>query len=420
VPVLTVHRSAEEIGGNCIEVAYGDQRILLDVGSPLDSQGFSDDPCPIPSTLDTTRPVSAVLISHPHQDHYGLLPGLPREWPVWCGAPTEALMRLTSSIGGGTIPQGVHTFVSGVPFDVGPFRITPQVTDHSAFDSHMLLVEVGGKRILYSGDFRRTGRSHPSSSGSIENPPADVDVLLLEGTTLGRSGTFPSEADLEERFVEEARNTKGRVFVTWSAQNIDRTVTLYLASQRAGRSLILDIYALDVLEQLSEFDPTLPRLDADGIWGVVTGGIKRLYESPDRMNRAAFFERCCKSGRAFSASKLQPSRHDNMIMLRPSLLRDYKRKGLVLSEEDTWVFSMWSGYLAKPEFEAVKEEFSNAGARITRIHTSGHASGDELVAFAARVAPKQLVPIHGFHWDEHADRFSNVVRLSNGQPLAIE
>lgn len=420
VPVLTVHRSAEEIGGNCIEIAFGGHRILLDAGSPLDSQGITDSPCPIPLTLDTTRPIDGVLISHPHQDHYGLLPGLPHDWPVWCGAPTEALMRLTSSIMGDTIPQAVHTYRSHIPFAIGPFVLTPLLTNHSAFDSHMLLIEVGSKRLLYSGDFRCSGRRAGPFAGPTENPPSDVDVLLLEGTTLGRAGTYPGESDLEDDFVDFFRTTRGRVFVTWSAQNIDRTISLYQASQRANRSLILDIYALDVLERLSSFDPTLPSLGTPGIWGVVTSGIKRLYEDPDRMDNALFFEHCCRSGRAFSANKLQSNQHANVTMLRPTLLRNYLRKGLSITKDDAWVFSMWSGYLEKPEFEVVEQQFTSAGAKVIQIHTSGHASAGEIKAFAANVAPRSLVPIHGFHWDEHTERFRNVERLRNGEALRIE
>ena len=86
---------------------------------------------------------------------------------------------------------------------------------------------------------------------------------------------------------------------------------------------------------------------------------------------------------------------------------------------DTWVFSMWSGYLETPEYEDVRRLFESAGAAFAKIHTSGHASRDDLEAFARRIAPRHLVPIHSFTWDEHVDRFSNVRRLRDGERFTI-
>jgi ribonuclease J len=60
-----------------------------------------------------------------------------------------------------------------------------------------------------------------------------------------------------------------------------------------------------------------------------------------------------------------------------------------------------------------------AGATLVAIHTSGHASPDDLEVFAARMAPRYLVPIHSFTWDDHVERFSNVRRLRDGEPFVI-
>ena len=416
-PVLVVHRSADEIGGNCIEITFEGHRILLDAGSPLDAP--STDANPVPVSLDTTRPVDAVIVSHPHQDHYGLLRGLPESWPVWCGAPTESLMRLTAALTGDSVPQIVHSYISFSPFAVGPFRIRPLLTDHSAFDAHMILVEVGGKSVLYSGDFRRTGRKYALVDRMLKSPPRDVDVLLLEGTTLGRSGGFPTEVDLEARFISLFRDIPGRVFVTWSAQNIDRTVTIYRACKQAGRTLVLDLYAVDVLERLGEHYDSLPRLGWPRLRAVVTAGVKRLYENPKRMNKPAFIERCCQSGHAFSAAKIESGPRSNVIMLRPSLLRDYESKGLTLTKDDAWVFSMWSGYLDQPEFRSVQSRFDEVGARFENVHTSGHASQMDLKQFAASIGARHLIPIHSFDWDQHVDDFANVKRLRDGEPFEI-
>lgn len=415
--VLTVHRSTNQIGGNCIELAFDGHRLLLDAGHPLDADEPGAAPL-VPATLDTGRPVDALVISHPHQDHYGLLRELPPEWPVWCGQGAAILMNTTAAVGRGRIAQSLNPYRSGQRFEVGPFAITPFLTDHSAFDAHMLLVECAGRRILYSGDFRRTGRKAKLVDRMMAAPPPDIDVLLMEGTTLGRTEPFPTESDLEMQFVELFQRTRGRVFVTWSAQNIDRTVTLYRACKRTGRPMVLDLYTLDVMERLGALHDSLPRLGWPGVVGVVTSSIARMYEDPARMSDPGFVERCAKSGRAIGAARLADM-PDAVVMLRASLLRDYRRKGLALTGDDAWVFSMWSGYLKEPEYVGVRQHFEAAGAPVLQIHTSGHASAGDLDVFARRIAPRHLVPIHGAVWDAHLDRFENVMRLGDGEAWQI-
>jgi ribonuclease J len=222
---LTVHRATHQIGGNCVEISTGDRhRIILDVGRPLDAP--QDARGLLPKSLDIASPIDGVLISHPHQDHYGVLEDVPANWPIYSGEPTARLIKLTSAIFGKQLPHIFIPWKSGVSFQVGPFAVTPLLTDHSAFDAHMLLIEICGKRILYSGDFRTHGRKSVLPQRLMKSPPGNLDVLLMEGTNLGSDKSCVTERDLESEFVELFRGTPGRVFVAWSAQNVDRTVTL--------------------------------------------------------------------------------------------------------------------------------------------------------------------------------------------------
>jgi ribonuclease J len=106
-------------------------------------------------------------------------------------------------------------------------------------------------------------------------------------------------------------------------------------------------------------------------------------------------------------------------MLRPSLFRDFANKGMSVERDDAWVFSMWSGYLETADYPTIRRSFESAGATFSQIHTSGHASRDDLEEFARRIAPRHLVPIHSLTWDEHVHRFSNVRRLHDGEPFVI-
>jgi len=357
-------------------------------------------------------------------DHYGLLRALPDDIPVWSGAPTERLIRMTLAITGRRVSQTFRHYESFEPFQVGPFTITPFLTDHSAFDAHMFLVEVGGKRIFYSGDFRRTGRKASLVHRLMDAPPPDIDVILLEGTALGRADGYPTEQDLEARFVDLFQRTEGRVFVTWSAQNVDRIVTLYRACKAAGRTLIIDLYSAGVLNKVGIFGDGLLARNLRRLKIVVTAGNAWLFENPERLNDPEFFRRCKKSGKAFSAGKLEGGTHKNVIMIRPGRLhRDYQAQKIIPTSEDAWSLSMWNGYLTRPDypdFRELEKWFKDAGTHIEHIHTSGHASKAELLNFANQLGPRHLVPIHSFDWDKHVGSFSNVKRLKDGEKFEIQ
>jgi ribonuclease J len=289
---LTVHRATQTIGGNCIEIASGDgRRVILDVGRPLDAP--QDATGLLPATLDLTRPAE-VLVSHPHQDHYGLLAECPAAWPVHCGEPTRRLIQLTTGMFDRPLARDYRPWTSGRPFAAGPFKVTPYLTDHSAFDAHMLLIEGEGRRVLYSGDFRRHGRKSALVQRFMASPPPDIDVLLMEGTNLGSDKSSASEGELEAAFETLFREMRGRVFVAWSAQNVDRTVTLYRACLKTGRTLVVDLYTAAVLEALAPFGK-LPQSDWPAMRVVITSAFSRLYR---RRGEAAFVERMAKNGLA--------------------------------------------------------------------------------------------------------------------------
>ncbi len=409
---LTVHRSTHEIGGNCIEISAADgHRVILDVGRPLDAPEDAREL--LPKSLDLTAPVDGVLISHPHMDHYGLLEEAPSNWPVFSGAATQRLIQLSSAMFGKTLTNAFASWKSGAAFQIGPFVVTPFLIDHSAFDAHMLLIEVCGRRIMYSGDFRMHGRKFVLVHRLMAKPPKQLDVLLMEGTNLGSDKPCITEDDLEGEFAELFRSTVGRVFVAWSAQNIDRTVTLYRACLKTGRTLVVDLYTAEVMEALADFGK-LPRPGWKNLKVVVTSAFARMYR---RTGRESFVERMVPYG--ISASKLAETRSKWVVMVRPSLIRDYARKGIVPTAEDAWCWSMWRGYFKNENGAFVYKWFTDAGSRAVHLHTSGHASPADLRAFARAMNPKRLVPIHGVAWDEDTEGFGSIARLNDGEPMAL-
>lgn len=94
-PTVTVQGAARTVTGSCFEVAVGRHRVLVDCGlfqgprtvEALNREPFAFDP----------RKIDAVLLSHAHMDHSGLLPRLAREGfdgPIWCTEPTADLLSV--------------------------------------------------------------------------------------------------------------------------------------------------------------------------------------------------------------------------------------------------------------------------------------------------------------------------------------
>lgn len=128
-----------------------------------------------------------VVISHPHQDHYGLAHRLPEETPFLIGKAAEAILDAAALFfPSGLKLKNVKHLSDRTPIVLGPFTITPFLVDHSAYDSYAVLVEADGKRLFYTGDFRAHGRKASLTDRLIDNPPKNVDILLMEGTCVGR------------------------------------------------------------------------------------------------------------------------------------------------------------------------------------------------------------------------------------------
>jgi len=408
---LTIHRGSQQIGGSCIELESGSgDRLVLDVGRPLDApRGITG---LLAETLDLSRPAT-VIISHPHMDHWGLLNEVPANWPVWTGDKSGQLIRLTSELFNEPVGRHLHTWhARSGAFNIGPFQVTPHLTDHSAFDAYMLSIGCDGKTIFYTGDFRTHGRK----SSLIERTLASVrgvDVLITEGTNLRSDKPVVQEADLELEFVRLSERTPRHLFVDWSAQNIDRTVTLFRAARRSGRDLIVDLYAADVLDTVAvntavphPASPDFPELKV-----VITRRLAALYR---RKGRDRFVSRHAESPRGRSAASLVEGR-PAIIMARRSLVEDFAAKGLVFTERDAFVHSSWSGYLKARNGSVAWDKAQKVGADTCLIHTSGHASADELARFANVLNPKRLVPVHGIQWDDHGLELPPVMRLADGQ-----
>lgn len=406
-----IHRGSNEIGGSCVELRCDRERILLDLGKPLEAGQADSLLLPlIPGLQDgADSRLHAVVISHGHVDHWGLAPLAHTSIPLVMGAATRRILHAAAPfVPNPFTPPETIELADGKQIRIGPFAITPYLVDHSAFDAYALLVEAGGRRLFYSGDIRAHGRKAALFERLLRAPPKDIDVLLMEGSSLGRldeNAEFPTESAIEDLLVQRFGST-GFIAIMASAQNIDRIVSIYRACKRTGRTFLLDIYAMEMLRATENLN--LPAPGWPNLAVYVPEYQRRQIAKSQRFDLLEPY----KAVRIYREHIAQ-IRSRAVMLFRPAMMCDVDETDLWTNARAIW--SQWAGYLEKDAGAKLKAELATRNVELENIHTSGHASIKDLKRLAAAVNPKSLVPIHTFQGDRFPEFFCNVTRHSDGQ-----
>lgn len=407
---LTIHRGTQEIGGSCVELKTGKARILIDFGMPLVEQ--DKDPFD-PKIFE--NPIDAILVSHSHMDHYGLLGRIRKDIPVYMSQGAKELVEITDIFTPNKVGRlNTHIISNKKPFNIGDIKVTPYLVDHSGFDALAFLIEAEGKRLFYSGDFRGHGRKRGLFKAILRNPPKDIDCLLMEGTMLGRNDKSCEDEDEVEAKIRGILENSGNVtFLFASSQNIDRLVSAYRACLRTKKIFVIDIYTAYILDKANEISKGVPRFDWDNI---------RVNFSYNKRQADALVQKVSKkllylyNRKKIKVDEIRKDKRGVLFLSRYNSI--FKRVVGAMGDVKgaRVIYSMWEGYQKGTTF---KEFCDSKGIAIDYVHTSGHAAIDDLKAFSDALKPRVLIPIHTFEAKRYSGLFKNVKLLKDGEPFLI-
>lgn len=365
---LCIHRGTHQIGGIAAEIATETTRILIDMGDELSlDPGFVSAPLHIPGVTDANGRCDAVLFTHYHGDHTGQMLRIRPDIPLYAGALAKDIMRLSSAHSWKKDEvlckriETILTFSAGMPFLIGDIQITPFGIDHSAVDSYLFLIEADGKCILYTGDFRLHGVRGKTMDKILDRRIGKVDAIITEGTTVSRTdGKTVTEWELQARVRNYLQQYK-YVFVLCATTNLDRIFALARAVPR-GKYCICDDYQKMLVETVSKH------------WS----GISSFYEMP----------------KLLSFKHHPPARFAELGGLM--FVRANSKFGAIICQYDPaqsiLLYSMWDGYRTKPgstipDFLALTDTWET-------LHTSGHASPEDLRHVIEKADPQLVIPMH--------------------------
>jgi len=435
---IIIHRGTHEIGGSCVEIKSGQSRIILDIGMPLVEKsgekfkfsryeylngqelvnnGILPNVKGLYKWDKSSDSPDGVFISHAHIDHYGFYNYLNDDIHYYLGEGTKRMIDISAFFLDHEGKINKYTFIkSGQPLKVGSFTVTPFLMDHSAFDAHAFLIEVDGKKILYSGDFREHGRKFKAFQWFMLKVPKDIDALLLEGSILGREESkLDTEKDIEDSIVKIIDKEPSIILGVSSSQNIDRLVSFYKAAMRTKRLFAIDVYTANILENLKDI-------------------AKVPYPSKAYKNIRVFFPKfiCDKLARKyrtdlmtrfrdFKITKEEISQNigNIVMMVRPSMIFDLLRIKNI--EGSIVIYSMWEGYLKEASMYKFHDLVMKKNMKMRVCHTSGHAAISTLKKVVSKIKPKVIIPIHTFHPEQYKGLFkgTKILEVADRQEIEI-
>ncbi len=409
---IKIHKGTNEIGGNCVELSHGDCSLLLDIGLPLDPES-------VPAPVEDMKP-SAILVSHPHQDHYGLMDMLDPDIPIYMGAVSHSLIDAVRLFTGGkALDNEIVHIKPWKEFEIGPFRIYPYLMDHSSSEAFAYLIEGGGKRVFYTGDFRAHGRKGILFDNLLKTPPQNIDVMIMEGTMLGRSNAdFPDEKSVESKIVEIIENQENITFLLCSSQNIDRLVGAFRACIKSDKTMVIDAYTAWVLEKMKQVSRNVPAMDWEQVKVYIPGGQYQALKK-HREFFGSFYQDIFNDNIRIKSEEVHSRAKDLLFIARPSMHKIIDKH--LTSNPVNVIYSMWLGYIEDERYAEqnarVREYRDDPGVNFQYAHTSGHADLEQLKVLARAINARKLIPVHTEFAKDFTCHFENAMVLNDGEWL---
>jgi len=386
---ITIHRGANQIGGCITEIATEKAKVFIDFGCNL--PGSKKEELTADEVKGMAGDADAIFFSHYHGDHVGLHHLIPEHIAQYMGAGAIDVMRCKYEAL--NVHQDYSRQLAAIKRMI-PFKereriaikdsifVTPFFVSHSAFDAYMFLIECEGKRILHTGDFRRHGYLGKGLFSTLEAFIGKVDVLITEGTMLGRSQEqVITEHQIQLNTIQALREHK-YVFALCSSTDIDRLASFHAACKKTGKVFLVDSYQRRVLDVFTEYSGSKsPLFKFDNIFELHGHKSYRTEKITHYLRDKGF---------------LMPVRMNSLWLVEDMMQ--------VFTDEVPWLlYSMWNGYAeeggenANENVIAIRRLFENRildGVK-DGFHTSGHADIATLREVCEAVNPSiGVISIH--------------------------
>ncbi len=406
-----------EVGKNMYCIMHENEIIIIDAGVifPDDMMGVDYIIPDFTFLKRNERKIKALFITHGHEDHIGAIPFLIQNVEIPAiYAPNQAVGLIKSKLEERNIQyKNLYVYNEQTKVKFKHMMVEFFMTTHSIPDSHGICVHTPNGTIVTTGDFK----FDLTPIGPMANlhkmaeiGKKGVTLLLSDSTNALNEGFSTSESKVDEALSDIFRKHHGRIIIATFASNIYRLKHIVDTCKRNNRKIAIFGRSMTTNIEIS-----------------IEGGYiknKGIFITPEEANSMPDHKVCLLC----TGSQGEP-------LAALSRIANGSHKQIKLKSNDTVVFSSSaipgnavsiSRTINKLYLKGVKV-YTNTS--LSDVHTSGHASQEELKLMIRLIKPKYFMPVHGEYrmLKEHADLGvmcdipkENTFVLSNGDVLNIK
>ena len=406
-----------EVGKNMYCIMHENEIIIIDAGVifPDDMMGVDYIIPDFTFLKRNERKIKALFITHGHEDHIGAIPFLLQNVEIPAiYAPNQAVGLIKSKLEERNIQyKNLYVYNEQTKVKFKHMMVEFFMTTHSIPDSHGICIHTPNGTVVTTGDFK----FDLTPIGPMANlhkmaeiGKKGVTLLLSDSTNALNEGFSASESKVDEALSDIFRKHHGRIIIATFASNIYRLKHIVDTCKRNNRKIAIFGRSMNTNIEIS-----------------IEGGYiknKGIFISPEEANSMPDHKVCLLC----TGSQGEP-------LAALSRIANGSHKQIKLKSNDTVVFSSSaipgnavsiSRTINKLYLKGVKV-YTNTS--LSDVHTSGHASQEELKLMIRLIKPKYFMPVHGEYrmLKEHADLGvmcdipkENTFVLSNGDVLNMK
>jgi ribonuclease J len=410
----------EEVGKNMTVFETKDDIFIVDIGLQ-----FRDEETPgidyiLPNTKyleERKEKIRAVFITHGHLDHIGgisfIMPKIGNP-PIYARNLTAILVQKRQLEFPHFPTLDIRIVEKNDRIKIGQTFVEFFAVSHSIPDSMGLSIETPHGAIVHTGDLRVDNiNAVPTEEEELEfsrfknKPPL---LLLADSTNADSPGFSLAERIVMKNIDDIILATKGRLVIGTFASQLERIIKIIQLCEKYGKKVVIEGRSMKVNVEVAKEVGLLnvhkdTLISAEQMESISPSKIVAIVTGSQGEEFAALMRMANKSHKYFKINK------SDTILLSSS----------VIPGNEMGV-------------QKIKDNLSRQGAKIihykiSEVHASGHANGDELGWIHSKVREKFFIPVHGFHYKlrSHADiaitngvKEENIIIPDNGMIIEID